>query len=200
MSDWRELPPIAPARVPEARPGGLYGMALALGVLGVIGAVLLYSYAHLAANADAWPPPGTSRPSSWTLLAAGVLAPAAAMATTRAYHYAHADERDRVHVMGALVAATVLSTAALTSMGVWLAGIDGASDHSFGAVVLVLGAYVAVALGVGVGGGLLVGAWVALGHAGTAPADSVRILRALHWFTAAAGVVVLPLLALGGGG
>lgn len=199
MSDWRDLRPVAPTRLPSSRPGGLYGLALMLLVLGVVGSVLLYAYVHLAANARGWPPEGTEPLARWPVVAVAVLALFPAVAAMAAYRHAHADARDRRHVLAALLASIVAGAAAFGVLAAWMGGLPHGSEHAYGSSVLVLAAFVAGLLGAGLLATALVSCWVVLGHAGTAPADSVRLLRAYQWFTAATAAVALATLALGGG-
>lgn len=201
MSVWpEELGRSAPSHLRGARSGGLYGMAIALGVASVIGGTLLYAHVHLAVNAQEWPPQELEGPATSTLAIAALVAALAAAATMAAYRFVHADERDRAHVFASLLAAALLGAIALGLLVVSMAPLRGEADqHAYAASMVVLGGFVALLLALGVMGALVVAAWVVVGHEGSPPSDSSRNLRALQTYTAVATLALLAVTAFGGG-
>lgn len=196
VSPVEGLTPPSPTRTADARPGSLYGLALAVLVLAVIVGSLVFAYVYLAVNSRRWPPAGVD-PPSWTpglLLVA--LAISAAVAATAAHRSA----------AGARGGAVIwLATSAVLGAGATAFGVvavtelpSGATEQAYGASVVALGGSALLLTAAGSLGAALVAVWAATGSAGRPPGDAERLLRGWWWSTVAMAAVAVGVVLLGG--
>lgn len=197
MSDWRTLTPPAPTRLPEARPAALYGLGLLYAVVSVVTGSLVFSYFHLAANAEDWPHGGAPPPGVGSYALSVLLSALAAAAATYAHRDAVRHDDHRRSAM-ALAACATAAVGSLVVLGLHLADLPFAvDDHAYGAIVTTLVGTVVLVFAGGTIGALVVMAWVLLGHAETGTADARRIVRA-YWISAVVLAVVVFAVLLGG--
>ncbi|MFP3902282.1 MAG: cytochrome c oxidase subunit I, partial [Acidimicrobiia bacterium] len=184
----RPLAPPAPARRPGVTVAGLWGIRIGATAVTALAAGLAFANVYLAANADAWPPGGAARPGVLVPALAVAAAVLAAIVATVGWRLVAAA---RPAVLPGAVHALLAAAAAVLAIVAIARWPVAPTDHSYGAVAVVMLGLPALAAAVAAAMGVVVAVRGAVSDRAGRPEIFARIGAEWTLFTAALSLVLV---------